>query len=38
MFFGAVESAFRLHCDIDLSYAFISQFGGTKRITLFDES
>lgn len=38
MFFGAAGSDVRLHYDIDLSNVFISQFGGTKRITLFDQS
>lgn len=37
MFFGAAGSDVRLHYDIDLSNVFISQFGGTKRITLFDQ-
>ncbi len=38
MFFGAAGSDVRLHYDIDLSNVFITQFGGTKRITLFDQS
>lgn len=38
MFFGAAESDVRLHYDIDLSHVFISQFAGTKRITLFEQS
>ena len=38
MFFGSAGSDVRLHYDIDLSHVFISQFGGTKRITLFDQS
>ena len=37
MFFGAAGSDVRLHYDIDLSHVFISQFGGTKRIVLFDQ-
>ncbi len=37
MFFGAAGSDVRLHYDIDLSNVFISQFGGTKRIALFDQ-
>ena len=37
MFFGAAGSDVRLHYDIDLSNVFISQFGGTKRIVLFDQ-
>lgn len=37
MFFGAAGSDVRLHYDIDLSNVFITQFGGTKRITLFDQ-
>ena len=37
MFFGAAGSDVRLHYDIDLSHVFISQFGGTKRIALFDQ-
>ena len=37
MFFGATGSDVRLHYDIDLSHVFISQFGGTKRIVLFDQ-
>lgn len=37
MFFGCAGSDVRLHYDIDLSHVFISQFGGTKRITLFDQ-
>ncbi|PTM06400.1 MAG: hypothetical protein DA405_00235 [Bacteroidetes bacterium] len=38
LFFGAAGSDVRLHYDIDLSNVFITQFGGTKRITLFDQS
>lgn len=38
MFFGCAGSDVRLHYDIDLSNVFITQFGGTKRITLFDQS
>lgn len=38
MFFGCAGSDVRLHYDIDLSNVFISQFGGTKRVTLFDQS
>lgn len=38
LFFGAAGSDVRLHYDIDLSHVFISQFGGTKRITLFEQS
>lgn len=37
MFFGAAGSDVRLHYDIDFSHVFITQFGGTKRITLFDQ-
>lgn len=37
MFFGCAGSDVRLHYDIDLSNVFISQFGGKKRITLFDQ-
>lgn len=37
MFFGCAGSDVRMHYDIDLSNVFISQFGGTKRITLFDQ-
>lgn len=37
MFFGAAGGDVRLHYDIDLSHVFISQFGGTKRIVLFDQ-
>jgi ribosomal protein L16 Arg81 hydroxylase len=37
MFFGCAGSDVRLHYDIDLSHVFITQFGGTKRITLFDQ-
>jgi ribosomal protein L16 Arg81 hydroxylase len=36
-FFGCAGSDVRLHYDIDLSHVFITQFGGTKRITLFDQ-
>lgn len=38
LFFGAAGSDVRLHYDIDLSNVFITQFHGTKRITLFDQS
>lgn len=38
MFFGCAGSDVRLHYDIDLSNVFITQFGGTKRITLFEQS
>ncbi len=38
LFFGCAGSDVRLHYDIDLSNVFISQFGGTKRITLFDQN
>jgi len=38
LFFGAAGSDVRLHYDIDLSNVFITQFGGKKRITLFDQS
>lgn len=38
MFFGCAGSDVRPHYDIDLSNVFITQFGGTKRITLFDQS
>lgn len=38
MFFGCAGSDVRLHYDIDMSNVFITQFGGTKRITLFDQS
>jgi ribosomal protein L16 Arg81 hydroxylase len=37
LFFGCAGSDVRLHYDIDLSHVFITQFGGTKRITLFDQ-
>ena len=37
MFFGCAGSDVRLHYDIDLSNVFISQFGGKKRITLFNQ-
>jgi hypothetical protein len=37
MFFGVAGGDVRLHYDIDLSHVFISQFGGTKRIVLFDQ-
>jgi hypothetical protein len=37
MFFGCAGSDVRLHYDIDLSDVYITQFGGTKRITLFDQ-
>lgn len=37
LFFGAAGSDVRLHYDIDLSNVFITQFRGTKRITLFDQ-
>lgn len=38
LFFGCAGSDVRLHYDIDLSNVFITQFGGTKRATLFDQS
>jgi ribosomal protein L16 Arg81 hydroxylase len=38
LFFGAAGSDVRLHYDIDLSNVFITQFHGTKRFTLFDQS
>lgn len=38
LFFGLAGSDVRLHYDIDLSHIFITQFLGTKRITLFDTS
>lgn len=38
MFFGCADSDVRLHYDIDLSNVFITQFGGKKRATLFDQS
>lgn len=38
MFFGCAGSDVRLHYDIDLSNVFITQFGGVKRVTLFDQS
>lgn len=38
MFFGAAGSDVRLHFDIDLAHVFLSQFGGTKRIVLFDQN
>lgn len=38
MFFGCAGSDVRLHYDIDMSNVFITQFGGTKRVTLFDQS
>lgn len=38
MFFGCAGSDVRLHYDIDLSNVFITQFGGTKRVTLFDQN
>ena len=37
-FFGCAGSDVRLHYDIDLSHVFLTQFGGTKRITLFDRT
>lgn len=37
LFFGLAGSDVRLHYDIDLSNVFITQFLGTKRITLFDQ-
>ncbi len=37
LFFGCAGSDVRLHYDIDLSNVFITQFHGTKRITLFDQ-
>lgn len=38
LFFGLSGSDVRLHFDIDLSNIFLTQFLGTKRITLFDPS
>lgn len=38
LFFGAAGSDVRLHFDIDMSHVFITQFGGVKRITLFEQS
>jgi ribosomal protein L16 Arg81 hydroxylase len=38
LFFGCAGSNVRLHYDIDLSNVFITQFGGTKRARLFDQS
>lgn len=38
LFFGCAGSDVRLHYDIDLSNVFITQFGGTKRVKLFDQS
>ncbi|MFN3951403.1 MAG: cupin-like domain-containing protein [Thermaurantimonas sp.] len=38
MFFGCSGSDVRLHYDIDLSNVFITQFCGTKRIVLFEQS
>ncbi len=38
MFFGCAGSDVRLHYDIDLSNVFITQFCGTKRIVLFEQS
>ena len=38
LFFGLAGSDVRLHYDIDLSNVFITQFWGTKRITLFDQN
>ncbi len=38
MFFGCTGSDVRLHYDIDLSNVFITQFCGTKRIVLFEQS
>lgn len=38
MFFGAAGSDVRMHFDIDLSHVYITQFCGTKRITLFEQS
>lgn len=38
LFFGCAGSDVRLHYDIDLSHVFITQFWGTKRITLFDQN
>jgi len=38
LFFGLSGSDVRLHYDIDLSNIFLTQFLGTKRITLFDKS
>lgn len=37
MFFGCAGSDVRLHYDIDLSNVFITQFGGIKRVTLFNQ-
>ncbi|MCC5915882.1 MAG: cupin-like domain-containing protein [Cryomorphaceae bacterium] len=37
LFFGCGGSDVRMHFDIDLSNVFITQFHGTKRITLFDQ-
>lgn len=37
MFFGCAGSDVRLHYDIDLSNVFITQFGGVKRVTLFNQ-
>jgi ribosomal protein L16 Arg81 hydroxylase len=37
LFFGCAGSDVRLHYDIDLSNVFISQFGGTKNVKLFDQ-
>lgn len=38
LFFGLAGSDVRLHFDIDISNIFLTQFLGTKRITLFDNS
>lgn len=38
LFFGLAGSDVRLHFDIDISNIFLTQFLGTKRITLFDKS
>jgi ribosomal protein L16 Arg81 hydroxylase len=37
LFFGCGGSDVRMHYDIDLSNVFITQFHGTKRITLFEQ-
>jgi ribosomal protein L16 Arg81 hydroxylase len=38
LFFGCAGSDVRLHYDIDMSNVFITQFGGKKRVTLFDQN
>lgn len=38
LFFGLAGSDVRLHFDIDISNIFLTQFLGTKRVTLFDKS